>query len=207
MTAETSAVADRVWTRDDAPHRMSGPKAVAAVAVLIAVAVAAALFIGSGSNSGSDGGSGTDAAGVSTLRAATPFTLPELRADRGEVSLAAAPAMPTVVNFFAAWCEPCKRELPALQAAAAAHPEIAFLGVDHQDSRLDAIELLDAYGVTYPAGYDPRGDLAAQYAVRGLPATVFIATDGRIVDFHQGELSAAELQERLDRLTLRKPAA
>jgi thiol-disulfide isomerase/thioredoxin len=216
MTTELTAVADRprIAAADqttpgsdggaNAPSSgdhggLNGPKAVAAVAVLIAVAVAAALFIGQASDP-------ADRA-VDTGRVASPFQLPELREERGQVALAAAPDQPTVVNFFAAWCEPCKRELPALQAAAAANPDVAFLGVDHQDSRLDAIELLDAYGVTYPAGYDPRGDVAARYAVRGLPATVFISTDGRIVDFHQGELSAAELQERLDRLTLRKPAA
>jgi cytochrome c biogenesis protein CcmG/thiol:disulfide interchange protein DsbE len=201
VTAETAAVADRAWKRDEPIHRMSGPKVVAAVAALIAVAVAAALFIGAGSAS-VDGRED-----VAALRAAAPFTLPELRPERGEVVLAATPEAPTVLNFFAAWCEPCKRELPALQAAAAAHPGVAFVGVDHQDSRLDAIELLDAHGITYPAAYDPRGDLAAKYAVRGLPATVFISTDGRIVGFHQGELSADELQEQLDRLTLRKPAA
>ena len=186
--------------RDRAP---SGPRAVAAVTVLIAVAVAVALFIGGNVGSDADG----FPTGARAGRTAPSFTLPELREDRAEVSLAAAPDKPTVVNFFAAWCEPCKRELPALQAAAAANPGVTFLGVDHQDSRFDAIELLDAYGVTYPAGYDPRGDLAARYSVRGLPATVFISTDGRIVDFRQGEMRAEELQERLDRLTLQKPAA
>lgn len=202
MTAETTAVADRAWPRDGGAGGMTARTAVLGVAALIAVAVAAALFIGQGG--GTDGGtSGATAAS----RPAPTFSLPELREDRGMVTLTAAPGQPTVVNFFAAWCEPCKRELPALQAAAAGHPDVRFLGVDHQDSRLDAIELLDAHGVTYPAGYDPRGDIAAKYAVRGLPATAFISADGRIVDFHQGELSAAELRERLDRLTLRKPAA
>jgi DsbE subfamily thiol:disulfide oxidoreductase len=195
VTAETLGVptlASRISTR----------RAVVAIAVLIAVTGAVAVFIGQDAGSDADGGS-TAGAG----RVAPPFTLPELRADRGEVSLAAEPGKPTVVNFFANWCEPCKRELPALQAAAAEHPEVSFLGVDHQDSREDAIELLDRHGVTYPAGYDPRGDVAAKYFVRGLPATVFIGADGRIVDFHQGELNAAELQERLEQLTLRKPAA
>ncbi|HVF32210.1 MAG TPA: TlpA disulfide reductase family protein [Acidimicrobiales bacterium] len=204
---ETTAVVDGPEVVDRpiaAPPRGAGvttPRAVLAVAVLIAVAVAAALFIGQGA-SGPDG-----AVGAGAERLAPAFTLAELRAERGEVVLAAGPDRPTVVNFFAAWCEPCKRELPALRDAAAAHPDVAFLGVDHQDSRLDAIELLDAHRVTYPAGYDPRGDVAARYGVRGLPATVFISTDGRIVDFHQGELSVDELRERLDRLTLRKPAA
>jgi thiol-disulfide isomerase/thioredoxin len=194
VTAETLGVpslASRISTR----------RAVVAIAVLIAVTGAVAVFIGQ------DAGTGTDGSSAGTGRAAAPFTLPELRADRGEVALAAVPGKPTVVNFFANWCEPCKRELPAMQAAAAGNPEVAFLGVDHQDSREDAIELLDRYGVTYPAGYDPRGDVAAKYFVRGLPATAFIDADGRIVDFHQGELTADELQKRLGRLTSGKPEA
>jgi thiol-disulfide isomerase/thioredoxin len=179
--------------------RISARRAVVAIAALIAVTAAVAVFIGRDS--------GTSTATATTGRAASPFTLPELRADRGGVALAAVPGKPTVVNFFANWCEPCKRELPAMQAAAPAPPEVSFLGVDHQDSREDAIALLDAHGVTYPAGYDPKGDVAAKYFVRGLPATVFIGADGRIVDFHQGEMTAKELQERLARLTLRKSAA
>lgn len=200
MRTDTSAVADRAWGGATAPPTMNARRAVVAVTAMIAVAVGAALFIGR-APSPESGGVATVAA-----RQAAPFTLPELREDRGPVTLTGTPDRPTVVNFFAAWCEPCKRELPALQAAAAAHPDVTFLGVDHQDSRLDAIELLDAHGVTYPAGYDPRGDIAAKYAVRGLPATVFIDTDGRIVDFRQGELSADELRERLARLTLPNPA-
>ncbi len=203
MTADTTAVATPAWRPEHGPSRGSARRAVVAVAALIVVAVGCALFIGQG---GSSPSSPADTA-APPARPAPTFTLPELREDRGDVMLTATPGQPTVLNFFAAWCEPCKRELPALQAAAAAHPEISFLGVDHQDSRLDAIELLDANGITYPAGYDPRGDLAARYAVRGLPATVFIDVNGRIVDFHQGELSANELRERLERLTLRKPAA
>lgn len=145
---------------------------------------------------------GGGAAGDSA-RLAPDFTLPALRPDRPEVALSAAPGKPTVVNFFAAWCEPCKKELPVLREAALRHAGvIEFLGVDHQDSRSDAIELLDAFGITYPAGYDPKGEVAARYGLRGLPATVFITADGRIVELHQGEITGAELEERLHQLTL-----
>ena len=200
MTAETLS-GSAITRPPEMVTRMSARRAVIAVAVLITLTAAAAVFIGQASDG--DGDTGSDAATAG--RVAATFTLPELRSDRGDVVLSAAPDQPTVVNFFAAWCEPCKRELPALQAAAAANPAVSFVGIDHQDSRDDAIELLERYGVTYPAGYDPRGDVAAKYFVRGLPATVFIGTDGRVVDFHQGELSADELRERLDRLTLRNP--
>ena len=207
MTADTSLILDLDRSPSPTPKNppaeggLSARNAILAVAVLISIAVAAALFIGQGPSS--DGG----AERAATFRSASPFTLPELRGDGPDVALTSIPAQPTVVNFFAAWCEPCKRELPALKAAAASNPGIAFLGVDHQDSRQDAIELLDQFAVPYPSGYDPRGDVAARYGVRGLPATVFIDSDGRIIEFHQGELSAGELQERLDRLTLKKAPA
>lgn len=176
----------------------SARTAVVAVAVLIAIAVGAALFIGSGRSTTRGVSAGGD--GYASGGPAPAFSLPELREGGGEVSLAAVPAQPTVVNFFAAWCEPCKRELPALRAAAEANTGVVFLGVDHQDSREDAIELLDRFGITYPAGFDPRGEIAARYGIRGLPATVFVATDGRIVSMVQGELSTKELQERLNQL-------
>ena len=177
---------------------MSGPKAVAAVAALLAAAVAVAMFIGR-----SDPAPSSSAA----LRPSTPFSLPDLRSGGPDVSLASTPGRPTVVNFFAAWCVPCRTELPALRDAAAAHPDVAFLGVDHQDSRDDAVELLDQAGVTYPAGYDPHGDIAAKYGLRGLPATVFIDPRGRIVELHQGALNAKDLDERLRRLTLQSRTA
>ena len=181
--------------------RMSARRAVIAVAVLITLTAAAAVFIGQASSVD------TPDATTETGRVAVPFTLTALRAGEPDVTLAAKPDKPTVVNFFAWSCEPCKRELPALRDAAAANPDIAFLGVNFQASREDGIELLNRYGVTYPAGDDPRGDVGAKYAIRGLPATVFIDTDGRITALQHGELSPAELQEQLDRLTLRKAAA
>ena len=194
MTAETLSGPGMVT-------RMSARRAVIAVAVLITLTAAAAVFIGQASSVDTPG------AAAEPGRLAVPFTLPALRAGEPEVTLAAKPDKPTVVNFFSWTCEPCERELPALRDAAAANPEVAFLGVNFQASREDGIELLDRYGVTYPAGDDPRGEVGAKYAIRGLPATVFIDTDGRVVALQHGELSPRELREQLDRLTLRKPAA
>ncbi|MDP9441922.1 MAG: TlpA family protein disulfide reductase [Actinomycetota bacterium] len=175
---------------------------VGLVAGLVALAAGVGLFI-------DQQGRGRTAAGGadSSARLAPPFSLPELRPDRPPVTLAGAPGKPTVVNFFAAWCEPCKKELPVLRDASHRYAgTIQFLGVDHQDSRSDAIARLDEYGITYPAGYDPKGDVAASYGLRGLPGTVFIAGDGRVVDLHHGQITAADLEERLRRLTLQSRA-
>ncbi len=171
---------------------------VTVVAGLFAVAVAVGLFIDEQREVGNAGQGGDTSA-----RIAPGFSLPELRPERPAVTLAATAGKPTVVNFFAAWCEPCKKELPLLRDASLRYAgTVAFLGVDHQDSRSDAIERLDEFGITYPAGYDPKGDVAARYGLRGLPATVFIGADGRIVEVYHGEISAAQLDERLRQLTL-----
>lgn len=177
------------------------PRTVVGVVVgLLVLATGVALFIAQERDPGGAGGDST--------RLAPGFTLPALRPDRPEVALSAAPGKPTVVNFFAAWCEPCKKELPVLREAALRHAGvIEFIGVDHQDSRSDAIELLDAFGITYPTGYDPKGEVAARYGLRGLPATVFITPGGRIVELHQGEITGAELEERLHQLTLQSRAS
>lgn len=178
---------------------MSARNAVVAVAVLIAAAVGVAVFIGRGST--------TEPGEVTQLRAASSFELPGLRPGEDDVSVGGRSGTPTVVNFFAAWCDPCRDELPALRDAATAYPGVTFVGVDHQDSRDDAVEILEQYGVAYAAGYDPRGDVAARYGIRGLPATVFIDSDGRIVELHQGALTKKALEERLRTLTSQTPAA
>ena len=193
MTAETLSGTGIVT-------RMSARRAVVAVAVLITLTAAAAVFIGQASDSIDPG-----EPAVVTGRLAAPFRIASLRPGEPDVVLAAKPAKPTVVNFFAWTCEPCKRELPALRDAAAANPDVAFLGVNWRSSREDGLELLARHGVTYPAGDDPTGDVGAKYAIRGLPATFFIDTDGRVTALQHGELSRAELREQLDRLTLRNP--
>ncbi|HET9442048.1 MAG TPA: TlpA disulfide reductase family protein [Acidimicrobiales bacterium] len=173
-------------------------RAVAIAAGLIAVALAVAVFV-SRSEPASDG---------AATRLAPAFSLPELREGRPDVVLAAVPGTPTVVNFFAAWCEPCKEELPVLREAALRHEgSVAFVGVDHQDSRADAIEQVERFRMPYPAGYDPRGDVAARYGLRGLPGTVFITADGRILEAHQGALDAEGLESRIRRLTLQSKAS
>ncbi len=182
--------------------QMRARTVVVLVGALVALAAGVGLFIDQQGRSRIASG-GMDSA----ARLAPPFSLPELRPDRPAVTLAAAPGKPTVVNFFAAWCEPCKKELPVLREASLRYAgTVAFLGVDHQDSRSDAIARLDEYRITYPAGYDPKGDVAARYGLRGLPGTVFIAADGRIVDLHHGQISAADLEQRLRRLTLQNRA-
>lgn len=170
-----------------APRRV----ALAVVVILAVVAVAILLTRSSGSSSSTTAGT----------RLAPAVTAPDVRDGRPAVDLTAIRAgRPAVVNFFAAWCEPCRQELPALASASATHPGIAFVGVDYQDSKSNAVDILDRYGVGYPAAYDPKGGIGATYGIRGLPATAFVDGRGRITTMHLGALSAGELERQLSRL-------
>lgn len=106
---------------------------------------------------------------------------------------------PVVVNLWAQNCAPCVREMPLLEAAHLANPDIDFLGVDTQDRLASAKVMAQQTGITYPWVQDPKGDFffAAQGA--GMPTTFIIMPSGEIVASKTGAFeSGAELQQWLD---------
>jgi thiol-disulfide isomerase/thioredoxin len=132
---------------------------------------------------------------------AKTFSLDDVRADRSPVSLEALRGKPVVLNFFASWCGPCIREMPALQAMSERYKErVHFVGVTFNDRREAANGVLERTGVTYPAAFDPGSDLAVDYAVRVMPTTFFIGPDGNLVERKDGEISEVQLRTVIDRL-------
>ncbi|WP_346620005.1 TlpA disulfide reductase family protein [Blastococcus montanus] len=108
---------------------------------------------------------------------------------------------PTLVNLWATWCGPCREEMPLLQEAYAHHGEqVRFLGVDVQDAPDAARWFLDEHGVDYPHAVDADGELLRLLGVRGLPVTLALDADGRVVDRVVGQLTSAELQRLIDAL-------
>lgn len=131
---------------------------------------------------------------------APAFSLEDVRTPGTAVTLG-RPGTPVVVNFFASWCVPCREELPLLeQAARRSAGSVSFVGVDVNDSRSKASALLDATGVTFPAGYDPDRSVATRYRLRGMPTTVFVDAGGRVAEVSHGRLTASDLDRRVARL-------
>ncbi|MEX0835849.1 MAG: TlpA disulfide reductase family protein [Nitriliruptor sp.] len=106
-------------------------------------------------------------------------------------------ARPVVVNFFASFCEPCKRELPLLLDTADAEPDVAFLGVHTYEQRALGERMVREYGITIPTLHDPDADVLAEVGGRVLPYTVAFDTDGRLVGRVIGELTGSSLDELL----------
>jgi cytochrome c biogenesis protein CcmG/thiol:disulfide interchange protein DsbE len=149
------------------------------------------------------GQSGTGAGGVTQRgsgKLAPAIDLPRLNGD-GNVSLASFRGRPVVVNFFASWCVPCRTEMPAFQAVSTQLKDrVAFMGVNHNDDRAGGLQLLADTGVRYPTGYDPNGRVAAAYGLFGMPSTLFIGADGRLLETHTGQITREQLEQTISRL-------
>lgn len=108
---------------------------------------------------------------------------------------------PLVVNFFSSWCAPCIQEMPDLEKA---HQDfgdrITFLGINLQDRRSDAQEVVDETGVTYPLAEDFDGTVFNAFGANGMPTTVFISADGEILDVRTGRMPESEIYQRMERL-------
>jgi len=120
----------------------------------------------------------------------------------GTVRLAGLRGTPTLVNVWASWCEPCRKEMPMLQAAHRRWgASIRMLGVDSRDESSAAAAFLTATGVTYPQAIDNAGQLPGRLGSPGLPVTIGIDADGNVVYQHAGKLAAADLTAIQHKLT------
>ena len=140
------------------------------------------------------------------LRAAPSFGLTSVRPDGGPVAL--PEGRPAVVNFFGSWCEPCREELPVLEAASRRYGDrVTFIGIDLYEPADRGAAMLDELGVTFAAGSDPKGRVASEYRLRGNPSTAFVAADGKLLEVVPGALTADEIERRIDHLLARRPSS
>jgi len=133
------------------------------------------------------------------------FTLPRLQGD-GEIALASFDGQVVVLNFWASWCIPCKREAERFQAVWEQYGRegLVVLGVDTLDFDADGRRFLERYGVTYPNVHDGRGTVFEDYGGVPLPKTFFIK-DGKIVGYIWGEAKEEELRDAVRRALGRAP--
>ena len=148
--------------------------------------------------------------GIATfLVASSAARLPSLTLsslDGRPVSLADFAGKPTVVNLWATWCPPCRREMPALQRAQAANPDVNFIFVNQGEEATTIAAFLDRQGLALSnVVVDPQSSTGAALGHSGLPTTLFFDAQGRLADTRIGELSQATLAQRLARIRAASP--
>jgi cytochrome c biogenesis protein CcmG, thiol:disulfide interchange protein DsbE len=102
---------------------------------------------------------------------------------------------PVVVNLWAQWCKPCKRELPIYQEFFAAHGDtVGVLGVDWQDVQLDlARDLAKSSGLTFPLVVDDKPEIRAN----GLPKLILVDESGTVAHEEYVEITSLEQLKEL----------
>jgi cytochrome c biogenesis protein CcmG/thiol:disulfide interchange protein DsbE len=101
--------------------------------------------------------------------------------------LAALRGHPAVVNIWAAWCGPCRAEMPVMQRVSLdMGRQVAFVGVDLKDNREAAASFLKKTPVTYPSYDDPSGEVYNAEKLVGVPSTLFFDRNGKQTFVHQG---------------------
>ncbi|MEO8836546.1 MAG: TlpA disulfide reductase family protein [Caldimonas sp.] len=124
------------------------------------------------------------------LRVATPGGL--------AAALVAFRGKPVLVNLWATWCAPCRRELPLLRRAQAAHPEIhvVFLNQGEPTARVRGFLAARGYDLRNVL-LDENGEVGSGFGAGALPTTLLLDARGRLIGSHVGELSSATLAEAL----------
>ena len=138
--------------------------------------------------------------------------LPEitLRNANGEtVQLTDYQGGPLVINLWATWCPPCRREMPVLENAQKQRPDVTFLFVNQAESMQSVSTYLATQGLNLDnVLFDASGRLGQAVGSMALPTTLFYEPDGRLINSHLGELSQASLaraMEPFDTAPERKP--
>jgi len=177
---------------------------------LVGAVAALALVAGIWALTGRDVAPGGTAMGE-VNRPAPAFSLEGLAGDT--VDLQAYRGQVVLLNFWATWCEPCRREMPALQAAYETYGDqgLAIIGVNLLDDERtrgnteeDVRAFIGQFGVTYPTALDASGEVTDAYRVFPLPTSFFIDAQGQIRYVHVGELTLADVSARFAEL---RPAA
>ncbi len=171
----------------------------AAIAIVVAVAIGGVVFIAIEFGSVGEGGVGVKSAAACTE--ASPRCLPSLTLidTAGQAwTREVLEGKVVFVNFWATWCKPCIKELPALAAFRARHPDIVLLGVLEDDASKEVLDgFMTKHGVTWPV---VRGDddlMAAFEYPQLLPTTFVYDRSGHLRFKEADSLDEARLEELL----------
>ncbi len=126
---------------------------------------------------------------------APPFLVPNLRPE-SRVAIGSSNAAPTLLNFWASWCIPCREEFPELKSIRKQYSlaELSMVGITFKDTRREALQFADSEGANWQLGFDSKGTVAKDYGVRAAPQTFLIDKSGVIIRRWYGRPSSDELR-------------
>lgn len=113
---------------------------------------------------------------------------------------------PVVVNLWATWCPPCRREMPALMHFAEQNPQVTVVLVNQGEEAATVAAYLQQEKLpSHAVWLDPHSDIGGFVGQRALPTTLFFDARGRLQEVRVGELSEATLQQKVSTLQAAQP--
>ena len=133
------------------------------------------------------------AAGAEELSGAAPNF--SLKSRSGEtVELGDLKGDVVMINFWATWCGPCRKEMPHLEALHQRYKDLGFtlLGVNVEDDQKGALKYLEETPVSFEILFDPANRVSELYDVIAMPSTVMVDREGNMRYMHRGYQSGYE---------------
>ncbi|SDQ58180.1 Peroxiredoxin [Virgibacillus subterraneus] len=161
---------------------------------------------GSGTTESNAEGAGIKAPGQTGIKPgkmAPDFELQTLSGDTFKLSDLRGKKV--ILNFWASWCNPCKKEMPEMQKFYEEHKdevEVVAVNLTGNEVGVDAAkEYIKKHNYTYPVPLDKKMDASEKYGVTIIPTTYFIGTDGKIQQPHKsGPMTYEYMTKMLDKL-------
>ena len=118
-----------------------------------------------------------------------------------QVSLRQLQGKPVVINMWATWCTPCRREMPVLQQAQKSHPNIQFVLLNQGEKAPVVSAYLQKNQIQMPYIWlDETMQSRSVLPYQGLPSTYFLNQQGEVVAHSLGELTSVQLQQYLQQI-------
>jgi thiol-disulfide isomerase/thioredoxin len=168
--------------------------------ILVVSALAFALFIGASYFSYSLLSKGASAGVMTSNKPAGDFTVRD--SGGNNVRLSDLRGKPTVVNFWATWCPPCRSEMPHFQTVyEEMKDEVNFMMIDlvgGGETQDTAEEYIKSQGFSFPVYYDATGEAAGTYEITAIPTSLFVDAAGNLTGQTVGAMDMADLRSGID---------
>lgn len=112
----------------------------------------------------------------------------DLPGSTAPVSLTQLRGKVVFVDFWASWCGPCKQSFPWMNEMQAKYGAkgLQIVGVNLDTKRADADKFLAEVPANFRVAFDAQGDTPKRYQIKGMPSSVLVGPDGRVIQVHTG---------------------
>lgn len=149
-----------------------------------------------------DGENTEQAIGLEGGKAAPNFVLENMEGEK--VSLSDYRGQRVIVNFWATWCPPCRKEIPAfIQVYEEEDVEILAVNMTHSETAsMEKIEdfVYEEFKMPFPVLLDKENKLTTQYRVAAYPTTYMIDSEGIVRHMAMGEMTYDQMKKELNRM-------